>query len=83
MHGAEYHQYWQKFGLGAGGENREVRAGALEGAAFVLEPEGGDRWDWRGVGKALLMKGTAWVKGKSCVEGMESSAGSLQSRAVD
>lgn len=45
MDGAECHWYWQKCGLGAGGKNREVRAGVLKEAAFLLESEGGDHLD--------------------------------------
>lgn len=41
-------------GLGAGGENTEVRVGVPE-TAFVLELEGEDYLDWQGWARAFLM----------------------------
>lgn len=42
-------------GLGAGGENTEVRVGVPEETAFVLELEGEDYLDWQGWARAFLM----------------------------
>lgn len=42
-------------GLGAGGENTEVRVGVLEETAFVLELEGEDYLDWQWWARAFLM----------------------------
>lgn len=62
-------------GLGAGGENTEVRVGVLEETAFVLELEGEDYLDWQWWARAFLMNVQLGQKGRRGVWGMDSYAG--------